>query len=101
MSLPISSISQVVPITGLDGAASASSTGKSGGFASVLEGAIQGVEQTRSEANQAIQNLLTGENGELHNVALATQRAELAFELGLQVRNKIVAAYQEVMKMQL
>jgi flagellar hook-basal body complex protein FliE len=34
-------------------------------------------------------------------VALATQRADLVFDLGLQVRNKIVSAYQEVMRMQL
>ena len=37
----------------------------------------------------------------VHTTVLATQQAELAFELGLQVRNKVVSAYQEIMKMQM
>jgi flagellar hook-basal body complex protein FliE len=65
-----------------------------------MDGAIQSIEQPRQEANQAIQGLLNGE-GELHTVALSVQRADLAFQLGLQVRNKVVSAYQEIMKMQL
>jgi flagellar hook-basal body complex protein FliE len=48
-----------------------------------------------------VQQFLTGENEELHTTILATQKAELAFELGLQVRNKVVDAYQEIMKMQM
>jgi flagellar hook-basal body complex protein FliE len=78
----------------------ASAAGKSANFASLMDSVIQGVEQPRQEANQAVQNLLNGD-GELHTVALATQRADLVFDLGLQVRNKIVSAYQEVMRMQL
>jgi flagellar hook-basal body complex protein FliE len=66
----------------------------------VLTSAIEHVDKYQADANQAIQQFLQG-NGELHNVALATQRAEMAFDLGMQVRNKIVSAYQEVMKMQL
>jgi flagellar hook-basal body complex protein FliE len=82
------------------GAGAAPAAGKSGNFASLMDRVIQGVEQPRQEANQAVQNLLNGD-GELHTVALATQRADLVFDLGLQVRNKIVSAYQEVMRMQL
>jgi flagellar hook-basal body complex protein FliE len=69
-------------------------------FGSVLKGAIQHVNQLQTDANQNVEQFLQG-NGELHNVALATQRAEMAFDLGMQVRNKVVSAYQEVMKMQL
>jgi len=76
------------------------SGGKSGEFGSALKSAIQQVDGYQQEANHSIQEFLQG-NGELHNVALATQRAEMAFDLGLQVRNKIVSAYQEIMKMQL
>lgn len=97
MSLAISSLTPVTPI-----AAPAASGGasKSADFASIMDGVIQGVEQPRQEANRSIQSLLNGE-GELHTVALSVQRADLAFQLGLQVRNKVVAAYQEIMKMQL
>lgn len=74
---------------------------KSGEFTALLQGAIGGMEQTRKEAAQSVENFLSGEGEELHTTVLATQRAELSFELGLQVRNKIVQAYQEIMRMQM
>jgi flagellar hook-basal body complex protein FliE len=70
-------------------------------FRGVLEGAIQKVEETRSQAAQAVEGFLSGDGQELHSAILATQRADLAFELGLQVRNKVISAYQEVMRMQM
>jgi flagellar hook-basal body complex protein FliE len=76
-------------------------TGASGEFGSMLASAVQQVNQLQNDASQSIQKFLTGEGEELHNVALATQRAEVAFDLGVQVRNKVVSAYQEIMKMQL
>jgi flagellar hook-basal body complex protein FliE len=69
-------------------------------FGSVLKTAVQGVDSYQQQANQAVNQFLQG-NGELHNVALATQRAELVFDFAVQVRNKVVSAYQEIMKMQL
>ena len=71
-----------------------------GGFQSMLEGMIGRVEQTQTQANQAAQNFLGGGDEELHSVALAAQRADLQFNLFLQVRNKAVSAYQEIMRMQ-
>jgi len=101
MSIAISSLSNIAPSTGVQGAGAVTSSKSTGSFASALEGAIQSVEQPGQEADQAIQNFLNGDGEELHNVALTVQRASLAFDLGLQVRNKIVSAYQEVMKMQI
>ena len=49
----------------------------------------------------SVNRFLAGENEEIHNVVLNTQRAELAFEAFLQVRNKVVNAYQEIMRMQM
>jgi len=99
MSIAISSVSGILPSPG---AASAVSPAKSGSsFASALEGAIQSMEQPGRKADAAIQNFLNGDGEELHQVALDVQRASLAFDLGMQVRNKIVSAYQEVMKMQI
>jgi flagellar hook-basal body complex protein FliE len=100
MSIAISSLLPITPIAPSLGPGAAAAAGKSTNFASVMDGVIQGVEQPRQEANQAVQSLLNGD-GELHTVALATQRADLAFDLGLQIRNKIVSAYTEVMRMQL
>ncbi len=69
-------------------------------FGKVLARAIGKVERYRAEAETAVNQFLSGEREDLHNVALAAQRAELAFELFLQARNKVVQAYQEIMRMQ-
>jgi flagellar hook-basal body complex protein FliE len=78
----------------------AGSAGGTGAFQSMLEGMIGRVEQTQTQATQAAQNFLSGGDEELHSVALAAQRADLQFNLFLQVRNKAVSAYQEIMRMQ-
>lgn len=75
--------------------------GKPGEFQKVLESTLQTLQSTQNDANQAVQSFLTGETEELHTTVLATQRAEIAFQLGLQVRNKVVQAYQEIMRMQM
>lgn len=98
MSLPISPISPVsiAPIT-------PAGPGKNSGgsFESVLSDAIGRVEQFQQNSQTAIGKFLSGEDREVHKVALATQQAGIAFDLFLQVRNKVVTAYQEVMRMQM
>ncbi len=74
---------------------------QSGGFRDALQGAIGVVESYRAGANQAVESFLAGEGGELHTAILATERAELALDLFLQTRNKIVQTYQEIMRMQI
>jgi len=98
MSAPISPVRMISLPETTQVESSASSA--SGGFRSVLEGMIKPVEQSQTQASQAVQGFLNGSNEELHSVALASQRAELQFELFLQVRNKAVSAYQEIMRMQ-
>jgi|SRR5579862_7762245 len=73
----------------------------SGGFASFLSDAVGRMDQSNKAAGQSVDRFLSGENEEIHDMVLATQRNELQFELFLQVRNKIVQAYQEVMRMQM
>jgi flagellar hook-basal body complex protein FliE len=98
MSLPISNIA---PIPLPDSLTPAGATDSSGAFAGVLKDAIGSIQSQQNNADSAVQQFLTGENDDLHTTVLATQRAEMAFELGLQVRNKVISAYQEVMKMPL
>ena len=62
--------------------------------------AVSKVESFQRNAQQSVDRFLSGEGEEIHNVALATQQASLSFDLFLQVRNKVVSAYQEVMRMQ-
>jgi flagellar hook-basal body complex protein FliE len=78
-----------------------STSGRPGEFKNLFESSLGQLEGLRADANQAVETFLSGQGGELHSVVLATQRAELAFELGLQLRNKVVQAYQEVMRMQM
>ena len=63
--------------------------------------AINNVESLGKDADTKIGNFLAGEGEELHNVIISTQKADLSFELFQQVRNKVVQAYQEVMRMQM
>jgi len=100
MTAPITATTGITPIT-LPQITPSTGAGASSQFGDVLNGAIQSIEGVNRDANVAVQKFLTGENEELHTTVLATQKAELAFELGLQVRNKVVDAYQEVMKMQM
>ena len=94
-------ISAIAPITGTEPLQSLQQAAKPGEFQSLLEGTIQGLSSIQNEADAAVKKFLTGENEELHSTILATQKAEIAFDLGLQVRNKIVSAYQEIMRMQM
>jgi flagellar hook-basal body complex protein FliE len=57
---------------------------------------VQSAQQT---AATSVEQFLSGEGSELHSAILATQRAELSFDLLLQARNKVVSAYQEIMRM--
>lgn len=70
------------------------------GFSSALSGALHTVDALQKNAEAEISRFLRGEGVDLHQVALAQQQAQLGFELFLQVRNKAVQAYQEIMRMQ-
>ena len=73
----------------------------SGAFQDVLSAAIRNVEAFGQDASASVERFLSGEGEELHTTVLATERAELAFDLFLQARNKVVSAYQEIMRMQM
>lgn len=98
---PINPISPIRPVAIPDLAPVSGAGAPPGGFQSMLESMVGGVEQSQNQAQQAVNSFLNGGNEELHSVALASQRASLEFELFTQVRNKVVSAYQEVMRMQL
>jgi len=98
MSVPIAPISGV-PLPEAIRPAGQASTG--GGFQDVFSSAVQSVEAFGQNASASVERFLSGEGEELHTTVLATQQAELAFELFLQARSKVVSAYQEIMRMQM
>jgi flagellar hook-basal body complex protein FliE len=71
-----------------------------GAFQSAFADAVSKVESFQNNAQSSVERFLSGEGEELHHVAIASQQAELSFQLFMQVRNKIVSAYQQVMQMQ-
>lgn len=70
-----------------------------GSFGQALSGAIGKVNKLQNEAEEAIRELASGENKDIHETMIAMEKADVSFRLMMQVRNKIVAAYQEVMRM--
>jgi flagellar hook-basal body complex protein FliE len=99
MSLPITSLRPPVALPALTPVSPSPQAGA--GFGSVLADAIGRVDQFQQSAQSTIGKFLSGEDEEVHKVALATQQAAMSFDLFLQVRNKVVSAYQEVMRMQM
>ncbi len=77
----------------------AATSAAGGSFADAIGAAIGQVEGTQASAERTASDLLIGGLGDVHSVALASQKAELSMEMFQQVRNKFVQAYQEVMKM--
>ena len=69
-------------------------------FADTLKQAIQEVNDLQKVADIKMQQLATGENKNIPDVMISAEKADIALKLMVQVRNKIIEAYQEIMKMQ-
>ena len=77
-----------------------SSSETEGGFGATLRDAISQVNNLSDVSDQKVADLIKGGQGDVHNVMIAVEKADIAFQLMMQVRNKIVNAYQEVSKLQ-
>src|SRR5579859_2756487 len=66
-------------------------------FSDLISRGIGTVEEATQNATATAQQFLSGQNEDLHTVAIAEQKAEITSELFLQLRNKAVSAYQEIM----
>lgn len=69
-------------------------------FSELVGGFLEGVNSLQKEADQAIQDVVLGKEENLHQAMIALEKANVALELTVQVRNKVVEAYQEIMRMQ-
>jgi flagellar hook-basal body complex protein FliE len=70
------------------------------GFSDALKSAVDGVNQTNDSAAAQVTSLLQGGGGDMNSVMIAVEKADVSFQLMMQVRNKIVSAYQDIEKMQ-
>jgi len=85
------------------GAVSSSSAGASAAptpFSDLLTDAVGQVNQLEEQARTSVDGLMAGSGVDVHQAMIATQKASMAFELALAVRNKAVQAYQQVIGMQ-
>jgi flagellar hook-basal body complex protein FliE len=73
---------------------------KSDGFGQVLRDAIDTTNGLQKQSSQEIQKLMSGETQDLHETMIAMQKADVSFQMMMAVRNKVVQAYQEIMRMQ-
>lgn len=71
-----------------------------GGFGDLLRSAVDNVERLENEAGQAVQAVAAGQEQDLHNTMIALEKADVSFQLLMQVRNKVIAAYETIMRMQ-
>ena len=73
---------------------------ETGGFGSLLHQALDRVGELNHTSDQQVSELVRGDRQDIHNVMIAVEKADVAFQLMMQVRNKIVNAYEEVSKLQ-
>jgi flagellar hook-basal body complex protein FliE len=112
MASPLNALNAAAALPGLTGGAgtpaltpdlSLGATGAAAGsapFADLFTDAIGQVNQLESQAHVAVDGLMTGSGVDVHQAMIATEKADMAFELALAVRNKAMQAYQQVMGMQ-
>jgi flagellar hook-basal body complex protein FliE len=100
-------MSTPIPGLGQGPAGALASGGSSGGslgtesageadFMNTLRNAMDQVGQLQGEADGKVTQLLNGNGQDVHSAMIAVEKANLAFEMMVQVRNKIIAAYQQV-----
>jgi flagellar hook-basal body complex protein FliE len=69
-------------------------------FGDIFKGMINETNQLQNDAADIAQKFATGEVADIHDVMIAAEKAGVSFELVLEIRNKLIEAYQELMRMQ-
>ncbi len=92
---------QGLPVPDLGAATSRAAVGSGGqsDFSETLQGAMSQVEQLHTDAQGKVAGMLDGTGDDVHSAMIAVEKAGLAFEMMVQVRNKIVQAYQTISQM--
>lgn len=96
---------QITPLTNLipnlnSTAASSSTSSTNGSFTNIFSDALNNLQQTETDAENENEKLLTGQSDDIHTAMIASQKADVAVELAVQIRDKVISAYNEVMNMQ-
>lgn len=97
--MEISSIGQNIPFQSGGTNKKQGDTGE-GSFSEVLNNALKKLNDTQVKADNLSLELLTGEVQDIHQVTIAMEEAKLTMQLAVEVRNKVIEAYQEISRMQ-
>ncbi len=101
MSMAVPGVGGAGAITSVFGPVSAGEDEDSGsGFNGVLSSALNQVSGMQNDATQQVNTLMAGGSADMSKVMISVEKADVAFQLMMQVRNKIVSAYQDIEKMQ-
>ena len=71
----------------------------SGSFGQMLMGSLNRVNRLQQEASAGIENLANGKQTDIHQTMIAVEKASVSFELLMQIRNKLISAYDKIMRM--
>lgn len=99
--MSVSPIGSVGGVGGIDPATVRDASKPDGGFSEKIGGALQSVSDTQGQADLLAQDVATGGPTSVEELMVATTRATLTTEMLVQVRNRAVEAYQEIMRMQI
>ncbi len=96
---PVAPIAPIPPSVG-SGAAAPTQGAAGGGFGEVLSQAVSGLNALQTGANTAATQLAAGNTADISTAMVAVEKANLALQLAVEVRNRAVNAYQQIMQMQ-
>jgi flagellar hook-basal body complex protein FliE len=93
----LSSINSDAPLQGSSSVSSASGAS----FENMLGGLVNDVAQKQAAASSAVTGLLSGQNVSLHQAMISMEEANVSFQMMVEVRNRLLDSYQELMRMQI
>lgn len=101
--MQLDSIQGIVPLSAVKntGSTENNSADSNISFSDCLKKALDEVNDLQLKASQSAEKLALGDESYLHNTVIAYEKANLALELTIEIRNKIVEAYQEIMRIQM
>lgn len=70
-------------------------------FADLVSSLMQDTNDQQAAVGDSVRKLVTGESDSIHDVVLTASRADLAFRLVMEVRNRLISSYEEIMRMQI
>lgn len=97
----IQGVSPFIKTNAIENSKQVSPNEAQGNFASMLKDSINELNKVETKSTQMTDKLIRGEDVDLHQVLIASQKASVSMQFTMEVRNKVVEAYQEIMRMQM